>query len=215
MTLAPIPRATLDLHWTQLRAVSGALCATWRRQDRLPRPGPMKRLFARIARRAIAALERTLRQLLALEAARAAPEVSAASPRPSAPRARAASAPRRRRDLSADDPADWTGIAFRVAPSAPAKRMRRAPRSAAAQRPAQVDGTALAIRLEALTRALADPTPLIRRMARRLGRESGLLARLAARRPTAPHNALAQVQRAIAPHVEAMLRPAPAAHDTS
>jgi hypothetical protein len=213
--LAPIPRATLDLHWTQLRAVSAALCETWRRQGRLPRPGPMKRLFARIARRAIAALERTLRQLLALEAARAAPEQPARSPRPWAPRARAASAPRRRRDLSADDPAAWTGIAFRVAPPAPAKRTRRAPRPVAAQRPAQVDATALAVRLEALTRALTDPTPLIRRMARRLGRESRLLDRLAARRPTAPHNALAQVQRAVAPYVEAMLRAPTPACDTS
>lgn len=210
MTLAPISRATLDLLWTQLRAASAALGETWRREGRLPRPGPMRRLLARIARRAIAALERTLRQLLALEAAAVAAEPPAPPSRASRP-----SSPRRApiRDLTAADPAAWTGIGFRLTPPAPTRRARRS--AAATKRLAQVDATALAVRLEALTRALADPAPLIRRMARRLARDSCVLVRLAARRPIAPQAALAQVQRAVAPYVEAMLHAPTPAYDTS
>jgi len=182
--------------------------------ERFPRPGFMLRLYARGVRKRILALEAMLRRLFALEAAQhalLARAQRARGPRPG-PRGEAVAERRKHRapDVSAEDSRDWTGVSFVLVPRKH-RAQARSERKAARKPERYVDVTRLAIRFEALTRAMANPARYIAKLARRLAVDPPRVAALIKRpRPAGP-----RVTAAFDSALKAALAGVAAAPDTS
>ncbi|MDX2236997.1 MAG: hypothetical protein NW203_05490, partial [Hyphomonadaceae bacterium] len=197
----------LDALWSHAKAALIDAIAALFATERFPKPGLMLRAQARIVRQRIAALGIMVRRLIALEAAARGP---GAAPRPaSGPRFEAVAKTRKRipPDVSAEDPRDWTGVSFVLVPP---KRNRSRKSARTPRKPERyVDITRLAVRLEALTRAVTAPERYIAKLARRLSAAPARVETLITRpRPTA-----AYVTRAFDRALKAAL--AGAAPDTS
>jgi hypothetical protein len=131
----------------------------------------------------IAALEALARALLLLMAVRMPASPSARTPIRRGQR-KPASAPDPQTDEPSPNPPDappgserWAGVSFRIAPEAP--RMGEGRFGRAKRRPRGcLPARALAFRLEALIRVAESPERFARRLARRLGGESALAARI-------------------------------------
>lgn len=126
----------------------------------LARGGRLPRGLARAMRRALGALEQSLRALILKEAALL-PETKARRRRSALSRAR----DHGRGGFASDNSEDW-GVSFRLAPSSLSTRSSRA---TARRRPARAIYDAspwpLAERFEAALRVLENPAPFIRRAA--------------------------------------------------
>jgi hypothetical protein len=178
----------------------------------------MLRAHARIVRQRIQALEIMARRFIALEAAlrlsldpgeSRGPD-SRDGPRPAPGPSGKVVAKNRKRilpDLSAEDPREWTGVSFVLVP--PQRKHARS-RARAPRKPERyVDITRLAIRLEAVMRALTKPERYIAKLARRLSLAPARIAPLVTR----PRPAAARITHAFDVALKAAL--AEAAPDTS
>ncbi|MDX2237260.1 MAG: hypothetical protein NW203_06820 [Hyphomonadaceae bacterium] len=168
-----LSRAALDALWSKARMIAIACMTELFDSERFPRPGFMLRSYARGVRKRILALETMLRRLFALEAALAPPPIRKHS-------RKAKPSPRRAADVSAEDSRDWRGVSFVLVPSQRSARPRGA-RTPARRPERYVDVTRLAMRLEALTRALASPQRYIAKLARRLALDAPRVAALITR----------------------------------
>ncbi|MDX2236931.1 MAG: hypothetical protein NW203_05135 [Hyphomonadaceae bacterium] len=176
-----LSRAALDALWSKARMIAIACMTELFDSERFPRPGFMLRSYARGVRKRILALETMLRRLFALDAA------LAPAPPPIRKHSRKAKpSPRRAADVSAEDARDWRGVSFVLVPPHRSARPRGA-RTPARRPERYVDVTRLAMRLEALTRAMASPQRYIAKLARRLALDAPRVAALITRpRPAGP-----------------------------